>query len=95
MFTLCSLFIYHFSILLAWLNNCVGHYNHRYFYLYMVYMVLGVSFVIIFGAEIAYGVLWVGSSGHWTEDHQPDGHPVRFNNSGHMVHVVSRIILSF
>uniref|UniRef100_A0A6M2DX66 Palmitoyltransferase n=1 Tax=Xenopsylla cheopis TaxID=163159 RepID=A0A6M2DX66_XENCH len=70
-----------------WLNNCVGHYNHRYFYLYMVYMVLGVSFVIIFGAEIAYGVLWVGSSGHWTEDHQPDGHPVRFNNSGHMVHV--------
>ncbi|RXG73980.1 putative palmitoyltransferase ZDHHC16 [Armadillidium vulgare] len=43
-----------------WLNNCVGHYNHRYFYMYMVYMILGTSFVIIFGFEIAYEEIWLG-----------------------------------
>lgn len=28
-----------------WLNNCVGHFNHRYFYLFCVYMTLGTIFV--------------------------------------------------
>lgn len=28
-----------------WLNNCVGHYNHRYFFLFCVYMCSGTIFV--------------------------------------------------
>ena len=35
-----------------WLNNCVGHYNHRHFFLYMVFMVVGCSFIMINGFEI-------------------------------------------
>ncbi|XP_037068015.1 palmitoyltransferase ZDHHC16-like [Pollicipes pollicipes] len=35
-----------------WLNQCVGHYNHRFFYMYMVYMVLGTLFVMVFGFDI-------------------------------------------
>ena len=35
-----------------WLNGCVGHFNHRYFYLYMVYTVLGCLFLMAFGLEI-------------------------------------------
>ncbi|XP_067931541.1 palmitoyltransferase ZDHHC16-like [Watersipora subatra] len=30
-----------------WINNCVGHYNHRYFYLFCVYMSSGTIFVCI------------------------------------------------
>lgn len=37
-----------------WLNNCIGHYNHRYFFMYMVYMVGGVLFIMLFGVEIAW-----------------------------------------
>jgi len=37
-----------------WLNNCVGHHNHRYFFLYMVWMVVGCSFLMLFGFEIAW-----------------------------------------
>ena len=35
-----------------WLNGCVGHFNHRYFFLYMVYTVLGCLFLMILGFEI-------------------------------------------
>jgi len=35
-----------------WLNNCVGHYNHRHFFLYMLFMVIGCSFIMAFGFEI-------------------------------------------
>eukprot|EP00117_Sycon_ciliatum_P035674 scpid83745/ scgid4139/ Probable palmitoyltransferase ZDHHC16; Ablphilin-2; Zinc finger DHHC domain-containing protein 16 len=31
----------------AWLNNCVGHYNHRYFWMFCVYMCLGVLYVSV------------------------------------------------
>ena len=34
------------------LNNCVGHFNHRYFFLYMMFMVVGCAFLMLFGAEI-------------------------------------------
>lgn len=46
-----------------WLNNCVGYYNARYFYLYMVYMVTGVTFIIIAGVDIGYQVLWLNDTG--------------------------------
>ena len=31
----------------AWLNNCVGHYNHRYFFLFCFYMWMGTVYVSI------------------------------------------------
>lgn len=37
-----------------WLNTCIGHYNHRYFFMYCVYMCLGTAFILLFGAKIAY-----------------------------------------
>ena len=35
-----------------WLNNSVGHHNHRHFFLYMVFMVMGCAFIMTFGFEI-------------------------------------------
>lgn len=29
------------NLLPAWLNNCVGHFNHRYFFSFCMYMTLG------------------------------------------------------
>ena len=43
-----------------WMNNCIGHYNHRYFFMYMVYMILGILFIMIFGFEIAHKEIWLG-----------------------------------
>nr|CAD7200079.1 unnamed protein product [Timema douglasi] len=60
-----------------WLNNCIGHYNHRYFFLYMVYMVLGVFFLMVFGFELAYTEVWLNSD----QEEELEGHSVRFNNS--------------
>lgn len=37
-----------------WLNNCIGYYNHRYFFMYCVYIWLSVSFVLLFGIPVAY-----------------------------------------
>nr|CAD7568260.1 unnamed protein product [Timema californicum] len=68
----------------AWLNNCIGHYNHRYFFLYMVYMVLGVFFLIVFGFELAYTEVWLNSD----QEEELEGHSVRFNNSV-LIRVVS------
>ncbi|XP_068618220.1 palmitoyltransferase ZDHHC16B isoform X2 [Battus philenor] len=72
-----------------WLNNCVGYFNARYFYLYMVYMVAGVSFLIIFGVEIGYQVLWVVDTSDVTPNDDPEliGHPVRINQTGALIPV--------
>jgi len=37
-----------------WMNNCIGHFNHRYFFLTLVYIVLGCFFIMIFGVDIGY-----------------------------------------
>lgn len=58
-----------------WLNNCVGHYNHRHFFQYMVFTVVGILFIMIFGIEIAYQEFFP------EQDPDLDGHPVRVNDS--------------
>ncbi|XP_006563511.1 palmitoyltransferase ZDHHC16B isoform X2 [Apis mellifera] len=58
-----------------WLNNCVGHYNHRHFFQYMVFTVLGILFIMLFGVEIAYQEFFPA------QEPELDGHPVRINNS--------------
>ncbi len=44
-----------------WLNNCVGHLNHRHFFLYMVHMILGCLFIMIFGFEIMYSEVFASN----------------------------------
>lgn len=59
-----------------WLNNCVGHHNHRHFFLYMVFMVLGCGFLMILGFEI----FWEEFIGHWGEtDRKPEPGFMVFN----------------
>lgn len=65
-----------------WLNNCVGYRNHRYFYLYMAYMIAGVSFIIIFGAELAYQEIWLTPE---LPDPVLEGHPVKLNKTGAII----------
>lgn len=46
--------------LTAWLNNCVGHFNHRYFFMFCFYTWLATIFVFFLGIWIAYEH-WFGS----------------------------------
>lgn len=43
----------------------------------MVYMCLGVFFLIVFGFELAYTEVWLEDE----DEDNIEGHPVRFNNS--------------
>jgi len=47
-----------------WIHNCVGHLNHRFFFLYMVYMILGCLFIMLFGFEICVQEIWLGGDGY-------------------------------
>lgn len=49
----------------AWLNNCVGHFNHRYFFSFCLFMTLGCVYCSISGRNLfldAYNALEVSSS---------------------------------
>lgn len=37
-----------------WLNNCVGHFNHRHFFLFCFYTWIGTIFVALFGVFCVY-----------------------------------------
>lgn len=75
-------------IIAAWLNNCVGFGNHRYFFLYMLFTTLGSLFLITFGLEIGYKYLWLEEIDNWTETEPLIGQPIKFNLSGHIIPVV-------
>lgn len=85
--SICKTCILKFDHHCPWLNQCIGHYNHRYFFLYMVYTVIGVAYLMLFGIEIGYEVLWLGDGGGWQEVEQLKGSLVRFNLSGHAIPV--------
>lgn len=36
----------------AWLNNCVGHYNHRYFFSFCLYLTMGCMYCSISGRNL-------------------------------------------
>ncbi|XP_019765029.1 palmitoyltransferase ZDHHC16 [Dendroctonus ponderosae] len=76
-----------------WLNNCVGHKNHRYFYLYMVFMVLGVFFLILCGWEIAYPIIFLGINAN-NDEPELEGHSVQINKSGAFIPVTDTIMLN-
>lgn len=52
----------------------------------MIYMVIGVTFLIIFGFDLAYEALWLGPVDG--DDLELEGHPVKFNKSGALIPVV-------
>ncbi|KAB0801426.1 hypothetical protein PPYR_05780 [Photinus pyralis] len=74
-----------------WLNNCVGYRNHRYFFMYTVYMVVGVLFIIIFGFDLAYSGIWLSSDDY--DDPELEGHPVKFNKTGALIPVTDILYL--
>lgn len=52
----------------AWLNNCVGHFNHRYFFSFCLFMTLGCVYCSISGRNLfldAYNALEV----RWLDSH--------------------------
>lgn len=59
--------------------------------MYMVYMVIGVFFVILCGWDIAYDVMFLGKDAE-DEDPELEGHSVKINRSGALIPVVSIFI---
>lgn len=54
-------------------------------------MVIGVTFVVICGFDIAYDVLWLSSDD--LDDPELEGHPVKFNKSGALIPVVIKFFV--
>lgn len=59
----------------------------------MVYMVIGVLFVIICGFDIAYTVIWLTPED--SNEPELEGHPVKFNKTGALIPVVSRQLFMY
>lgn len=55
-----------------WINGCIGHFNHRYFLMYMTFTVLGCLYIMAFGFEIIYFELFPGNGGDQSDgsEHQ-------------------------
>ncbi|XP_053204495.1 palmitoyltransferase ZDHHC16-like [Panonychus citri] len=47
-----------------WLNNCIGHFNHRFFFSFCFFTWLGTIFVMIFGSFIAYEHFFLTTDDH-------------------------------
>jgi len=60
----------------------------------MVYTTIGTLFIILFGAEIGYNALWLGDGEGWLETEPLEGHPIRFNLSGHIIPVVKLVLIN-
>lgn len=54
----------------------------------MVYMVVGVFFVIICGFDLAYTAIWLAPEE--SDEPELEGHPVKFNKTGALIPVVSK-----
>lgn len=57
--------------------------------MYMVYMITGIIFVMIFGIKIAYEELYLSADDSYDDDPDLIGHPVRIINNTVLVPVVS------
>lgn len=60
----------------------------------MVYTVIGSLFLIIFGFEIAYNIVWLHDE-EWTETEPLIGNVVTYNLTGHIVPIVRHIYFPF
>lgn len=59
----------------------------------MVYMVIGVLFVIICGFDLAYTTIWLALDE--SDEPELEGHPVKFNKTGALIPVVRKFITIF
>ncbi|XKL62210.1 hypothetical protein PGB90_002043 [Kerria lacca] len=76
--SICNVCILQMDHHCPWLNNCVGHFNRRYFLMFMVYIEISVLFLITFGIEIAYVELWLNYNAT-DDDTELYGYPVEVN----------------
>lgn len=50
----CGICVFKMDHHCPWINNCVGHFNHRYFVLFLTWLMLGCIFVSIFSIPILF-----------------------------------------
>ena len=50
----CGICVFKMDHHCPWINNCVGHYNHRYFVLFLTWLMLGCVYVSIFSLPILF-----------------------------------------
>lgn len=62
--------------------------------MYMLYTVSGSIFLILFGLPLAYDVLWTGQDEGWMETEPLVGHPIKINETGHIIPILQVNLLS-